>query len=113
MEIFKINDMKTGWFVGAFKPTTYSTKEAEVAYKVHRKNESYAAHYHKIGTEINYLIRGKMKIQGTELNAGEIFIIRPNEIADPQFLEDCELIVVKVPCVLGDKYEVNPHPLDT
>lgn len=98
--------MKLGWFVGDFTPTAHPTKEFEVAYKFHHKKENYTAHYHKIAVEINYLIRGRMKINDTEINAGEIFVIYPNEIAAPCFLEDCELIVVKTPSVLGDKYEV-------
>jgi mannose-6-phosphate isomerase-like protein (cupin superfamily) len=106
MNIYKINDMKLGWFVGSFTPTAYSTNEFEVAYKVHCKGEPYASHYHKMAVEINYLIRGKMKINDVEISAGEIFVIYPNEIAAPFFLEDCELIVVKAPSVLGDKYEV-------
>lgn len=106
MEIFKISDMKLGWFVGNFTPTAYSTEKFEVAYKIHHKGEPYASHYHKIVVEINYLIRGKMKINDIEINAGEIFVIHPNEIAAPFFLEDCELVVVKAPSVTGDKYEV-------
>lgn len=98
--------MKLGWFVGNFIPTAYSTNDFEVAYKVHRKDELYTSHYHKLAVEINYLIRGKMKVNDVEISAGEIFVIHPNEIATPFFLEDCELIVVKTPSILGDKYEV-------
>lgn len=106
MNIYKINDMKLGWFVGNFIPTAHSTNEFEVAYKVHRKGEPYISHYHKIAVEINYLIRGSMKVNDVEISAGEIFVIHPNEVAVPFFLEDCELIVVKTPSILGDKYEV-------
>jgi hypothetical protein len=44
-----------------------------------------------------------MIIQNTELNAGDIFVIEKMEIADPVFLEDCKVLVVKVPSVPGDK----------
>jgi len=45
-----------------------------------------------------------MIIGGLRLKAGDVFKINPGEIADPVFLKDCELIVVKVPSVPGDKY---------
>lgn len=105
MKKFHINSMTGGWFVGKFSPSAFQTDACEVSYKTHKKNEPYAAHVHKIATEINYLIKGHMTIQKTELREGDIFVIKPGEIADPHFLEDCELIVVKVPSVPGDKYE--------
>lgn len=105
MNIYKISDMKGGWFCGDFEPSVYKTKDFEVCYKVHAKGEKWPTHFHKEATEINYLIRGNMIIQNNKLTAGDIFIILPNEIADPIFLEDCELIVVKTPSVKGDKYE--------
>ena len=38
---------------------------------------------------------------------GDIIVIHPDEIADPIFLEDTELIIVKTPSVKNDKYVVN------
>ena len=31
--------MKGGWFVGDFLPTAFKTKNFEVSYKLHKKNE--------------------------------------------------------------------------
>lgn len=107
MKIDRIEDMIGGWFVGDFEPTAYKTKDFEVSYKYHPKGEKWDNHYHKQATEINYLIRGKMNLSGTELNEGDIFTIYPNEVAIPEFLEDCELIVVKTPSIKGDKYIVE------
>jgi hypoxanthine phosphoribosyltransferase len=106
MEIFKISDMKGGWFAGDFLPTAYKTKEFEVCYKKHYKGEEWPTHYHKISTEINLLIKGSMIIQETKLNEGDIFILKPFEIANPIFLEDCEVLIVKTPSSIGDKYEI-------
>jgi quercetin dioxygenase-like cupin family protein len=47
-----------------------------------------------------------MIIQNKELNTGDIFIIHPNEIADPIFLEDCKVLIVKTPSIPGDKYVI-------
>ena len=107
MDILKGKDMIGGWFVGDFTPTAYPTKDFEVAYKTHSKGEKWDSHYHKIATEINYMIKGEMIISGTHLKEGDIFIIHPNEVATPEFLTDCGMVVVKVPSVKGDKYIVE------
>lgn len=107
MEIHKFNDMKGGWYIGDFTPSAFKTKDFEVCYKKHTKGEKWDDHYHKLGTEINYLIKGKIKIQDKVVVSGEIFIFPPYEIADPEFLEDCELIIVKTPSNKKDKYVIN------
>jgi len=104
MKIHKYNNMKGGWFVGNFEPTAYKTENFEVSYKIHPKGEIWDHHYHKVATEINYLVTGRMRIQNTELTSGDIFIIEPNEVADPIFHEDCHIVCVKTASVKGDKY---------
>jgi quercetin dioxygenase-like cupin family protein len=106
MDIFKIQDMKGGWFIGDFEPSIYKTKEFEVGVKTHPKGEVWDTHYHKLATEINYLIDGKMIIQDTELNSGDIFVLHPNEVANPIFLEDCSIVTVKTISSIGDKYVI-------
>ena len=107
MDILKGKDMIGGWFVGDFEPTAYKTSGFEVAYKTHAKGEKWDSHYHKIATEINYMAKGEMILSGTLLKEGDIFIIHPNEVSIPEFLTDCEMVVVKVPSVKGDKYIVE------
>jgi hypothetical protein len=107
MILDRIENMKGGWFVGNFEPTAYKTDAVEVSYKVHKKNEKYDVHYQTKIMEINLLTKGKMIIQDIELNAGDIFIIPPYEIADPVFLEDCEVVCVKIPGIVNDKVIVE------
>ena len=97
MKTFRLSDMRNGWYVGGFHPTAFFTDLFEVNYRVHVAGEIWDAHYHTIVTEINLLIKGKMTIQDKELISGDIFIIEPWEIADPVFIEDCEIICVKMP----------------
>lgn len=106
MKINKIEEMVGGWFIGDFEPSVLKTKDFEVCYKFHHAGEIWDNHYHKVATEINYLIRGKMNLSGIELNQGDIFTIYPDEVAIPEFLTDCELIVVKTPSVKEDKFIV-------
>jgi hypothetical protein len=107
MKIDNIKNFTEGWFIGNFEPSILKTNLFEVCYKKHYKDEQWPIHYHKIATEINYLIKGSMIIQGKQFQQGDIFTIYPNEIADPTFLEDCDLIVVKIPSIQGDKYNIE------
>ena len=107
MKIFKLNDMKGGWFVGNFNPTAFNTLDFEACYKVYPKGDIWDCHYHKEGTEINLLIKGKMKIQDQILKSGDIFIIPPYEIADPEFISDCEIVILKTPSNKKDKYVID------
>lgn len=72
----------------------------------HTKGELWPPHYHLESEEYNVLIEGKMIIHGEVLETGDVFVFEKGEVADPVFLEDCKLIVVKVPSVIGDKHEI-------
>lgn len=106
MEIRRIEDFTRGWIIGNFDPSLLKTDKFEVGLLRHKAGEVWPKHYHKVGTEYNVLVNGKMIIQDKELNSGDVFVFTPGEIADPIFLEDCTVLVVKVPSIPGDKYEV-------
>lgn len=110
MRFAKLADMTGGWFVGDFEPTSYQTAAAEVAYKVHPAGERWDFHYHKVATEVNCIIRGSCVINGRRFAVGDIFVIEPGEVAVPEFREACEMVVVKVPSIRGDKYVVDGPP---
>jgi len=103
MNIHKIENFFRGWFIGDFEPSVLKTDLFEVGILEHKKGEHWPAHFHEHCTEINYLISGKMIIKGKELNSGDIFVLDKLEIADPEFLEDCKLVVIKTPSIPGDK----------
>ena len=106
MKIKNIQDMKRGWLIGDFEPSILRTKDFEVGILTHKKGEFWSAHLHKESEEYNLLLDGKMEINGVLIEPGTIFIIEKNEISRPEFLEDCRVLVVKVPSLPGDKYEV-------
>jgi len=106
MKIKNIQDMKRGWLIGDFEPSILRTKDFEVGILTHKKGELWSAHLHKESEEYNLLLDGKMEINGVLIEPGTIFIIEKNEISKPEFLEDCRVLVVKVPSLPGDKYEV-------
>jgi mannose-6-phosphate isomerase-like protein (cupin superfamily) len=107
MKVTKIKDYKGGWFIGNFEPSVLKTDLFEVCYKTHYKGEKWDTHYHKKASEVNYLIRGKMTINEIELNEGDVFVIEPYFVSEPVFLTNCELIVVKMPSQINDKYLVE------
>ena len=106
MKIKNIQDMKRGWLIGDFEPSILQTKDFEVGILTHKKGEFWSAHLHKESEEYNLLLDGKMEINGVLIEPGTIFIIEKNEISKPEFLEDFIVLVVKVPSLPGDKYEV-------
>jgi quercetin dioxygenase-like cupin family protein len=106
MKIFKHEDMTKGWFVGNFEPTAYKTSDFEVNYRTHPAGEEWPVHTHVQSTEINLLVSGTMTFQGQELHAGDIFVVEPWEISNPQFIEDCTVVCVRTPSV-NDKVELT------
>lgn len=106
MIIKRIEDFTRGWLIGDFEPSLIRTKDFEVGILTHKKDEVWPKHYHKLADEYNVLVKGKMNVNGVELNTGDVFVIEKNEVAEPKFLEDCTVLVIKIPSVMGDKYEV-------
>jgi quercetin dioxygenase-like cupin family protein len=104
MKKFRYDQMKGGWFVGNFEPSVFKTKNFEVGYLKHKKGDMWDKHYHKHATEINLIVRGRVKVNDEIYSKGDIFIIEPNETIDPLFLEDTEVVVVKAPSIMNDKY---------
>ena len=103
MKVYNLSDMKRGWFIGDFTPTAYKAN-FEVAYTHHKKGEKWDVHYHKDADEITLLIEGKMKIRDRIVSPGEIFVIPRYEIADPEFLEDCKVVIIKTISNTSDKF---------
>jgi quercetin dioxygenase-like cupin family protein len=106
MKIQKLDNMHRGWFIGHFDPSVLKTEDFEVGLLTHKKGEVWPKHYHAVATEYNVLVSGSMTIGGNDIVPGDIFILEPNEVAEPVFHEDCLIVCVKTPSVKGDKYEV-------
>lgn len=98
------NDYIRGWLIGNFIPSIEKTIDYEVGYLQHSKSSFWNFHFHKISTEINILVKGKMIINNIIYEKDDIFIINNNVISCPIFIDDCELICIKIPSVPNDKY---------
>ena len=105
MELFKLSDLKGGWFAGNFEPTLYNTSDFEVAVKQYKKGDYEKKHYHKIATEFTVIVFGEVEMNNKKYSAGEIIQIYPGEATDFLVLSDMAITtVLKVPSVAGDKY---------
>ncbi len=106
MKIEKLKNMTKGWFIGDFDPSILKTKDFEVGVVFREKGLKEKPHYHAKATEYNLVISGSFNLNGKELIEGDIFVIETGEIVRPVFHEDTRILSVKVPSVIGDKYEV-------
>jgi hypothetical protein len=104
LERHKLEKFIKGWFVGRFDPTLISTEAVEVAIKHYRAGNHEAEHYHKVATELTAIVSGRVRMSGEEFGAGEIVKIAPGRSTDFEALTDVTTVVVKMPCVAGDKY---------
>lgn len=104
MEIYKLENMTGGWFIGDFTPVVIPSKDVEVAIKNYKQGDCESKHHHRIATELTVIAVGKARMNEFILNAGDVMVIKPGESTDFEALEDCSTTVVKFPSVAGDKY---------
>lgn len=104
LQRYKLNEFTRGWFVGKFSPTLLSTDAVEVAVKHYRAGEAEQAHFHKVATELTLIVSGRVRMSGEEFGPDDIIKIEPGQATDFQSLTDVTTVVVKIPCVSGDKY---------
>jgi dTDP-4-dehydrorhamnose 3,5-epimerase-like enzyme len=112
LERHKLDDFTRGWFVGNFSPTLISTEAAEVAVQRYTAGAHEPRHLHKIATELTLVVSGRARMNGEEIGTGEIIRIPPGMAADFEAVTDVTTVVVKVPCVKGDKYLCDPAAAD-
>jgi len=104
MDVFRLDEMVRGWFVGGFEPTLYKTSDVEVAVQKFEAGDYEGSHCHRIATEITVIVSGKAEMKGTIYGAGDIIRIAPGEYTDFKAIEDTVTAVVKLPGALNDKY---------
>lgn len=105
MTVYKLSDFKGGWFIGDFLPTIFPTKEFEVSIKYYKSGQSEQSHYHKIATELTVIVKGEVSMNGSVYKEGDVILIENGESTDFIPLMDTVTCVVKIPSILGDKYQ--------
>lgn len=104
MQIYDLHKFYRGWFIGDFEPSIYKTKDFEVALIEHYEGEQWPEHTHKVATEYNLLVEGKMTVNDQLILANQIFVILPGEYSKVEFFTDCKILCIKTPSVPKDKY---------
>lgn len=104
MKKFNLKDFVRGWFVGNFEPTLLKTDDFEVSVRRFNKGDSEDRHTHKIATEWTIIVEGAVEMNGNLYYKDDIIKIEPNESTDFKCLTDVISVVIKTPCVKGDKY---------
>lgn len=113
MIIKKLSSFVRGWIIGDFEPSLIKTKHFEIGILKHAKGEVWPSHFHKVATEYNVLVEGRMSFGDQILSPGDIFIFSPGEIAEPTFSMDCVVLCIKIPSLPGDKYIIKEGASDS
>jgi hypothetical protein len=106
MEIYRLDNMVKGWFVGDFQPSAVQTAACEVSVKRYSAGSKEDAHVHKVAIELTLIVTGRVKVNGVEFGEGDIIVMSPGEAGDFEALTETTTTVVKLPSVKGDKYLV-------
>lgn len=106
MKRYSLKDFTRGWIIGDFEPSIVRTKDFEFMVRYYKAGDKEKKHVHKIADEITVIINGIFKMNGQQLEAGDIIHLAPNEPVDFECIEDGANAVIKQPSVAGDKYLV-------
>ena len=104
MKIYKLSECgDRGWFIGDFAKAAFRTTDFEVTYQKNPRSQT-ASHIHKVVHEITLVISGRQICNGEIFSAGDICILEPGDISQIEYLEETEVVTIKVPSVPSDKH---------
>ena len=92
-----------GWFIGDFDSAVYRTKDFEVTYQKNPRSQT-ASHIHKLVHEITLVIIGSQICNGEIFKAGDICVLEPGDISQIEYLEETEVVTIKIPSIPSDKH---------
>ena len=92
-----------GWFIGDFEGSVWPNKDFEVTYQKVQRGQT-PSHIHKIAHEITLVISGRQICNGEMFAAGDICILEPGDISQIEYLEETEVVTIKVPSLPADKH---------
>lgn len=107
MKKYKLNDFIKGWIFGDFEPSIVRIKEFEIAIKEYKAGDTEKAHVHKVADEYTCIVTGRVKMNGNTYDKNDIVLIEKTESTDFVALEDSITLVIKLPSLIGDKYEIK------
>jgi hypothetical protein len=99
-----LNEFFRGWFIGNFEPSMLKTDDFEIGIKRYNKGDFETAHYHKEAIEYTVIVEGVVKMNDVIYKKDDIIEVAQWETIRFECLEDAVTVVIKTPCVKGDKY---------
>jgi mannose-6-phosphate isomerase-like protein (cupin superfamily) len=93
-----------GWFVGDFPEAVHRTRDFEVCWQPNSQDYDLAPHYHRVVTEIQLVVRGRMIVNDVEFGVGDICYLEPGDHYRSSYLEPTDVVAIKFPSVPNDKY---------
>jgi hypothetical protein len=104
MKRFNLSDSGArGWFIGDFDGAVHRTKDFEICYQKNPRTQT-PSHIHKLAYEITLVISGRQIVNGQIFAAGDICVLEPGDISQIEYLEETEVVTIKVPSIPSDKY---------
>jgi mannose-6-phosphate isomerase-like protein (cupin superfamily) len=107
VKVYNLNEMVKGWFCGNFEPSCLKTDAFECAVKKYKTGDYESNHMHKIATEYTVILEGQVLMNKKLYKENDIIEILPGENTDFFAISNATTVVIKVPCVTGDKYVIN------
>ena len=95
-----------GWFIGNFPRAVLQSEHFECCWQANPAGKKDVPHYHLKATEIQLIVKGRMRINKEEFGVGDICVLEPGEPYYAEYLEDTEVFAVKTPSVPNDKYYI-------
>lgn len=106
MKCHKLETFPGGWIFGHFLESLCDVGGSfELAIRTHEIGDHRKRHYHKCATEWVVVVCGKITLNQTEYQAGDIIQIAATEVVEFACVEKATIVVVKIPSVPNDKYE--------
>ena len=104
MQRYKLSECGArGWFIGDFIGAVHRTKDFEVTYQKNPRSQT-ASHIHKLAYEITLVISGCQICNGEIFKAGDICVLEPGDISQIEYLEETEVVTIKIPSIPSDKH---------
>lgn len=104
MELFNLDDMIGGWFIGDFKPSVFRSSDFEIAIKKYRKGQVEQEHFHKVAKEFTVVVSGEIKMFNTIYVSGDIIRVDQYDSTSFEAISETITVVVKIPSALDDKF---------
>jgi hypothetical protein len=84
------------WLIGAFQPNIFQTDKFEFGIHKHKKGEVGENHAHPLTIEINFILKGLLKVKNKVIGADGYFIFdKGEESGNVKFLEDSTIFVFR------------------